>query len=225
MIPWELLDKAVVPGGGGELRLYRRGEEFSIRADGQELMNSRSHDSEEQLAELVSGKLGGRKSPRVLIGGLGMGYTLATALRELDGGARLDVAELVPAVVKWNRGPLAALAGKPLADRRVTVFEQDVARLLRKEKDAFDAIILDVDNGPAGLTRQENNWLYVRAGLQAIRGALKPRGIFALWSAAPDKTFARRLHQNDFEVEELFIRGRRGFKGGHHVVWLAIRPS
>ncbi|MCX7008035.1 MAG: hypothetical protein NTY53_12440 [Kiritimatiellaeota bacterium] len=226
MIRWELLGKAFVPGQEGELRLYRRGEEFSIRADGLELMNSRMHGSEDALADLVCARLTDRRAARLLIGGLGLGYTLATALRHLDKrAARVDVAELVPAVVEWNRGVLADLAGRPLADKRVTVHIMDVARLMRKEQQAFDAILLDVDNGPEGLTRQSNSWLYGHAGLHTAYAALRPRGILAIWSAGPNAHFARHLHLVGFTVEEFPVRGRDGHKGGHHLIWLATRPA
>ena len=225
MMRWELLDKAAVPGGNHELRLYRRGDEYSIRADGCELMNSRVHGSEEELAERVCVRMSGRIAPRVLIGGLGMGFTLAAALPRLNADARVDVVELVPAVVAWCRGPLAGLAGPALTDKRVTIHERDVRHLLRSHKNAFDAIILDVDNGPAGLTRKENDWFYGRSGLLAIRDALRPRGVFAVWSAGPDNAFVRRLKQTNYSVEEIPVRARRGYKGGHHILWLAIRTA
>jgi spermidine synthase len=225
MARWDLLDQAAVPGGGGELFLYRRGDEFSIRADGQELMNSRVHGSEEELAERVCVKMSGRLTPRILIGGLGMGFTLAAALPRLNADARVDVAELVPAVVAWCRGPLAHLTGPVLQDRRVTIHEVDIIRLLRGMPRAFDAIILDVDNGPAGLTRKENDWLYGRAGSRALCAALRPRGVLAVWSAGPDPAYRRRLQQTGFAVEELPVRARRGHKGGHHLIWLATAPA
>jgi spermidine synthase len=225
MRPWELLDTAAIPGGDADLRLYRRGDEFSIRTDGFELMNSRVHGSEEELAERVCIRMSGRISPRVLIGGLGMGFTLAAALPRLNADVRVEVVELVPAVVAWCRGPLAGLTGQALTDKRVTIHETDVRHLLRAQKNAFDAIILDVDNGPAGLTRQENDWLYGRAGLLAAREALRPRGVLAVWSAGPDHAFVRRLQQAGFSVEEIPVRARRGHKGGHHLIWLAVRPA
>jgi spermidine synthase len=223
MTPWELLGKAVLPGQGGELRLYRRGKEYSIRADRLELMNSRTHASEEALSELVCARLTDRREPCVLIGGLGLGYTLGAALRHLGEAAQVVVAELVPAVVEWNRGPLGELAGRPLSDKRVTVQLADVCRLLRKAKAEFDAIILDVDNGPEGLTQQQNNWLYGHAGLRATHAALRPRGLLAIWSAGPSPGFARWLHAAGFSAEEHFVRARPGYKGGHHTIWLATR--
>lgn len=223
MIPWELLDSAPVPGGGETLRLFRRGMEFSIRVEGCELMNSRAHGSEEALAELACARLADRPGPQVLIGGLGMGYTLAAALHHLGPLAQVLVAELVPAVVAWNRGPLAHLARHPLADPRVSVQETDVARILRKAPQAFDAIILDVDNGPDGLTRTGNNWLYTKAGLQSAHAALKPAGLLAIWSASPDRAFAERLRQTGFKVEEIQTRARGRQGGRRHTIWLAER--
>jgi spermidine synthase len=180
MIPWELLGSAQAPENGPELRLYRRGEEFSIRVNGSELMNSRVHGSEDALAELACARIAGCPHPTVLIGGLGMGYTTAAALRHLGPDGRVVVAELVPAVVEWNRGPLAALAGHPLQDIRVTVQEVDVARILKEERLAYDAILLDVDNGPEGLTSKCNDWLYSSAGLGAAYAALRPAGVLAV---------------------------------------------
>ena len=223
MIPWELLDSAPVPGGSETLRLYRRGKEFSIRVDGNELMNSRVHDSEESLAELTCVRLAHRPAPRVLIGGLGMGYTVAAALPRLTAQAQVVVAELVPAVVVWNRGVLAGLAGHPLEDRRVSVREIDVARILKTEKQAYDAIVLDVDNGPDGLTRSGNDWLYTREGLRAAHAALRPSGILAVWSASPEPAFSRLLRQSGFAVEEVTTRARGRKGGSRHLIWLAER--
>jgi spermidine synthase len=223
MVPWEFLDSSPVPGSKGELRLYKRGEEFSIRLDRGELMNSRRHGSEEALAELACARVADRSRPQVLIGGLGMGYTAAAALRRLGADARLMVAELVPAVVKWNRGPLADLAGRPLEDRRVTVREIDVARILREGQAIYDAILLDVDNGPQGLTRKGNDWLYSRAGLDAAFTALRFAGVLAVWSASPDRAFAQRLREAGFEVEEVQVRSRGPRKGTRQTIWLARR--
>ena len=223
MIPWELLGSAQVPGDSGELRLYRRGKEFSIRVNGSELMNSSAHGSEDALAELACAKIADRSRPRVLIGGLGMGYTLAAALRRLGPNARVVVAELVPELVVWNRGPLAALAGHPLEDTRVNVREVDVAQVLQAEQQAYDAILLDVDNGPEGLTRQGNDWLYSRPGLDAAFAALRPAGVLAVWSAGPNPSFSRRLRQAGFKVDEVRVRARGPRGGGHHTIWIAVR--
>jgi spermidine synthase len=225
MIPWELLGCAQVPGGGEELRLYKRGGEFSIRVNGRELMNSRAHGSEDALAELACEKISDRHHrPRVLIGGLGMGYTTAAALRRLGTGAQIVVAELVPAVVEWNRGPLADLAGHPLKDSRVTVREADVAQILKEELRAYDAILLDVDNGPEGLILKGNDWLYSPKGLNASYAALTCAGVLAIWSAGPDHAFTKRLRRAGFEVNEVSVRARSG-GGGRHTIWLAVRVS
>jgi len=225
MIPWEYLESAQVPGNGGELSLYRRGEEFSIRAGNRQLMNSRVHGSEEALAELACARVAGRPAPRVLIGGLGMGFTLAAVLRGLGAEGRVVVAELVPAVVAWNRGHLAALAGLPLQDARVTIQEVDVAQIFRATRQAYDAILLDVDNGPEALGRQENNWLYARPGLEAAHAALRPAGVLAVWSAAPNQVFAQRLRRVGFTVDEVHVPARSCGKGRRHTIWLAGRAG
>ena len=223
MIPWRQIDTAVVPGSDARLQLYRRGDEFSIRGDGFELMNSRLHGSEEILARLACQRIQDRAQSRVLIGGLGMGFTLAAALEELPADSRVAVAELVPAVVRWNRGLLAHLAGQPLADSRVTVREGDVAEILRTADAQYDAIILDVDNGPDGLTRSENDRLYNRNGLQAALSALRSGGVLAVWSSAPDTAFTDRLRRAGFQVAERIVAARGRRRGGRHVIWLAVR--
>ncbi|MFZ5774880.1 MAG: hypothetical protein ACOY3Z_05300 [Thermodesulfobacteriota bacterium] len=221
MIPWQLLDSAPVPDGGAPLTLYRRGEEFSIRVGGYELMNSRLHGSEDALAETTCDRLGARPAPLLLIGGLGMGYTTAAALRRLGSQARVVVAELVPAVIAWNHGVLGALAGHPLDDPRVSVREIDVASLLREEALAYDAILLDVDNGPEGLTRPGNDWLYSHAGLTAARAALASTGILAIWSASAAPAFSKQLRRAGFSVTELPCRARGRQGGSRHMIWLA----
>ena len=225
MIPWKLLDQAQTPGNGEELRLYQHDQDFSIKAGNYELMNSRIYGSEDALAKLGCQKIAKQPQPRVLIGGLGMGYTVRTALNELGTKAQVVVSELVPAVVKWNRGVLAHLAGNPLDDQRVTVREHDVAQLIKAANGEYDAILLDVDNGPNGLVRKDNDWLYSRDGLNAAFSALRPRGVLAVWSSGPDGAFARRLRQAGFEVDEVKVRARGGGgKGGaHHVIWTALR--
>lgn len=223
MIPWILLDSAQVPGDGGELRLYQRGDEFSIRIVGHgELMNSRVHGSEDALAEHTCARLVNNQHPRLLIGGLGMGFTLAAALRHVGDQAQVVVAELVPAVVAWNKGPLGEHTGYPLQDPRVTVREGDVAHCLRDKSQSYDAILLDVDNGPAGLTRRENDWLYGMNGLNAAYAALIPEGVLAVWSAGPDKSFLQRLRKVGFEVDEVRVRAH-GKKGARHFIWFARR--
>jgi spermidine synthase len=223
MVPWEFLDGAAAPGNEAELRLYKRGEEFSIRLDRCELMNSRVRGSEDALAELACARVADRPRAQVLIGGLGMGYTTAAALRRLRTDGRLVVAELVPAVVKWNRGALAHLAGWPLEDDRVTVREVDVAEILKVEQETYDAILLDVDNGPEGLTREGNDWLYSRAGLDAALKTLRPAGVLAVWSASSNRAFARRLCEAGFRVDEVRVRSRGRRKGARHTIWLAGR--
>lgn len=224
MKPWQLLDSAAVPGGG-EVRLYQRDDEFSIRADRLELMNSRQHGSEEALAELSCAKIAHRARPRVLVGGLGMGFTVAAALSRLGADSQIVVAELVPAVVKWNRGPLAHLAGRPLDDQRVTVREVDVAQILKAERKAFDAILLDVDNGPEALTRGKNNWLYSREGLATAHASLKPSSVLAVWSVAAHAAFGRRLAEAGFQVEESRVRARGPRHGSQHTIWIAQRGA
>jgi spermidine synthase len=223
MIPWVFLESAQVPGNGGELGLYRRGEEFSIRVGNRELMNSRVHGSEEALATMACARIADRIAPRILVGGLGMGYTLAAALRGLGSEGRVVVAELVPAVVAWNRGPLSALAGHPLRDGRVTVQEVDVAQILRAAHQAYDAILLDVDNGPEGLARRENDWLYARPGLEATHTALRPAGVLAVWSSAPHQVFTQRVRRVGFAVDEVHVPARSSGKGRRHTIWFAVR--
>jgi spermidine synthase len=222
MIPWEHLDTAPIPGEAGTLRLMRRGTEFSIQLDRTELMNSRLFGSEEALARLAAERVAGVAAPRVLIGGYGMGFTLRAALDHLPPKATITVAEIVPAVLEWARGPMAELTGGSLDDLRVTIRAADVAALIRERVNAYDAILLDVDNGPDGLTRAANDRLYDAAGLAAARAALRPRGVLAVWSAHPDAAFTRRLGQAGFTVEDVATRAR-GKRGARHVIWLAGR--
>ncbi len=224
MIPWILLDTAKLPDGSGELRLKRRGGEFSIMLGANELMNSRLSGSEEALARLACGRIAGRGQASVLIGGLGMGFTLRTALAALGGDAQIRVAELVPEVVAWARGPMAEIFGGCLDDPRAEIHRGDVGASIRAAPAAFDAILLDVDNGPEGLTHKANDRLYDAAGLAASRAALRPGGLLAVWSATPDAGFKRRLRHAGFAVEEVVARanGRRGAK---HVIWLAVKKD
>ena len=223
MTPWVLIDSTPVPGNGGELRLYQRGDEFSIKIEGRgELMNSRVHGSEDALAEHACARLVGCEQPRLLIGGLGMGFTLAAALRYAGNRAQMVVAELVPAVVKWNRELLGKYAGHPLEDPRVTVHEGDVANILRAGQQAYDAILLDVDNGPEGLTHKDNDWLYSVDGLNEAYMALRPQGVLAVWSAGPDKQFLQRLRKVGFSVDEVRVRAR-GSKGARYIIWFGRR--
>ena len=214
-----------MPDGGGELRLMQRGAEFSIMLGDIELMNSRLSGSEEALATMVCARLRNRQEPQVLIGGLGMGFTLRAALAGLGPGARVVVAELVPAVVAWARGPLAEVFGGSLADPRVGIHEGDVGNLIRSHQSTYDAILLDVDNGPEALTRDANNGLYDLAGLGAARAALRPGGILAVWSLGPDRHFTERLRRTGFGVDEVRVRASRARRGARHVIWIATRPG
>jgi spermidine synthase len=221
MNPWILLDQINVPGDGGIMKLYQRAHEFSISVKNEELMNSRMHGSEDALAELACKRVADREQPRVLIGGLGMGFTLGAALANLGANAEVVVAELVPAVVQWNRTHLAELAGHPLDDPRVTVRESDVRLVIKKGKDAYDAILRVVDNGPDGLTHEGNDRLYTHGGLAAAKAALKPGGILGVWSADPDKSFSKRLRGSGFKMEEVTVRARGKRGGRRHTIWLA----
>ena len=218
MIPWEHLDTAVVPGDGDELRLMRRGSEYSIMTGSTELMNSRLSGSEEALATLAHERLAGVAAPRVLIGGLGMGFTLRAALGVFGPRAKIVVAELVPAVIAWAKGPLAGLYGDSLADPRGEIREGDVAALIAEG--GWDAILLDVDNGPRGLSRPGNDGLYGPRGLAVARQALNPGGLLAVWSSVQDHGFSRRLKQAGFAVQEIGVRAHRG-RGARHVIWVA----
>ncbi|MCH8282222.1 MAG: spermidine synthase [Chloroflexi bacterium] len=224
MIPWKLLDTAQTPGHGAELCLYQRGTEFSIKAGDYELMNSHIYGSEDALANLACQKITKLTRARVLIGGLGMGYTVRSALNGLGAKAHVVVAELVPAVVQWNLGILAHLAGSPLDDDRVSIHETDVAQLIKIAKGDYDAILLDVDNGPQALVREANDWLYSLPGLKTAFAALRPKGVLAIWSSVAEPAFARRLRKTGFEVDEVGVRAREGRKGGaHHIVYIAMR--
>jgi spermidine synthase len=223
MLPWTLIGSARVPADGGEMRLYRRGSELAIRVGQYELMNSRVHESEDLLASLVAERLPDAANARVLIGGLGMGFTLAAMLRVAGRAGRIEVAELVPEVVEWNRGPLAEVAGRPLDDARVAVHVEDVARVIANARDAYDAILLDVDNGPAALTSKGNSRLYTAAGLRSASAALRAGGILAIWSAGPDAAFARRLAQSGLATEEVKVRRHRTDRRPSHVIWLCRR--
>jgi spermidine synthase len=222
MIPLEHLATAHAPDGE-ELRLMRRGDDFMIVLDRNELMNSRMSGSEEALATMTAERLLGRAAQRWLIGGYGMGFTLRAALGVLGPDARLTVAELVPEIIDWARGPMAALANGCLDDPRVHIVLDDVAELIARGRGAYDAILLDVDNGPDGLVRDANDRLYTPVGLAAARAALKPGGVLAVWSAAPDKAFAARLHRAGFEVDEVTVRARSNGKGPRHTIWFARR--
>ncbi len=223
MIPWVALGIASIPGGG-ELRLMRRGSEYSIMIGGNELMNNRLSGSEEALATVAAERIGTRKAARVLIGGLGMGFTLRAALASLAPDAAVTVAELVPGVVDWARGPMADVFGGVLSDRRVTIVVEDVAETIGRARDAYDAILLDVDNGPDGLTRSGNDRLYGPAGLAASLRALTPGGILGVWSQGADPAFTARLGRVGFQVEEMRVKAGRG-RGTKHVLWFATKAA
>jgi spermidine synthase len=223
MIPWVLLDTAKIPGDGDELRLKKRGAEFSIMLGSNELMNSRLSGSEEALAKLSCLRLRDRERPRILIGGLGMGFTLRAALAELGSEAQVTVAELLPAVVAWARGPMAEVFGDSLTDPRVSIVEGDVGRLIRSNRSAYDAILLDVDNGPEGLTRKDNDSLYDLPGLSSAQAALTPGGVLAVWSSAPNRAFTGRLRQVGFGVDEVGVRANGTRGGARHTIWVATK--
>ena len=220
MNPWEAIDTAPIPAGTGELRLMRRGADFSIFVGRDELMNSRLSGSEEALAVETCRRLGGPR-PRLLIGGLGMGFTLRAALAALPLDATVVVAELVPAVVAWARGPLASVFAGSLDDPRVGIVEDDVGIAMRAG--SWDAILLDVDNGPDGLVRAGNDALYDARGLAAARAALRPGGLLSVWSVERNAAFAARLRKAGFAVEELQARANAGKRGARHTVWVARR--
>lgn len=221
-----LLDTAEIPGGGA-LCLFEYGDDFVIKiqgGNGNQLMNTRMHGSEDALAEIPCKRIADRLQPRVLIGGLGMGFTLASALKHLGTDAEVQVAELVPGVIDWNRGPLGQKAGLPINDQRTRVLNRDVADILKSEPQGFDAIMLDVDNGPEGLTHKRNSWLYSAEGLGACAGALRAKGVLAVWSASVDHAFSLKLAKAGFKTEEVqvFAHGNRGTR---HTIWIAEKKA
>ena len=220
MKPRQLIATALVPGGR-ELRLFRREDDYTIALDSNELMNSRQSGSEEALAVMTCERLSERTAPHLLIGGYGMGFTVRAALAHLEPDARITLAELVPEIIDWARGPMAALTAGCLDDPRVHLITGDVAVAIGAAKRCYDAILLDVDNGPDGLTRAENDRIYSNNGLACAKAALKPGGVLAIWSAAPDVTFSRRLRTSGFQVEEVSVRARSNGKGSRHVIWFA----
>jgi spermidine synthase len=223
VIPWSLIDTAQVPGGDGELRLMRRGTEFSIMLGQNQLMNSRLSGSERALATIACDRIKSLEQPHLLIGGLGMGFTLRAALAVLGPGAQVVVAELMPAVLKWARGPMAEIFGDSLTDPRVSIRETDVAELIRSCPSPYDVILLDVDNGPDALAREANNALYDPRGLRAAHAALRPGGVLAVWSSGPDLKFAKRLRETGFEVEEIKVRANGSRGGARQIIWVATR--
>jgi spermidine synthase len=223
--PRELIGVAEVPGGP-PLRLVRHGGDFIIMLERNELMSSRMRGSEIALGTMTCARLGKLSAPRLLIGGYGMGFTLRAVLGAVDADAEIIVAELVPGIIEWARGPMAALAEGCLDDPRVTIRMGDVGAAIAEAaagpvNGRYDAILLDVDNGPDGLTRQENDGLYTARGLARARAALRPGGILAVWSAGTDPAFAKRLAQGGFAVDEVRVRARENGKGPQHVIWFA----
>jgi len=218
---WTQLGEAPIPDTDQSLFLYQGKDDFFIKiSGGHELMSTRKHGSEDALGKLPCRRLKHPESARVLIGGLGMGFTLAAVLAIVGPKAEVTVAELIPEVVDWNRGPLGERSGYPLNDPRTRVHVGDVAKLLRQSRACFDVIALDVDNGPEGLTKSANDWLYSMRGIVAAQKALTPTGILAYWSAGPDQAFHDRLRRCGFMVEEITVFAH-GKKGARHTIWLA----
>jgi spermidine synthase len=220
MHPWEELARATAPDGA-RLVLRRRGEEYLIVAGGLDLMSSRDEASSRALARLGCAPIDDPTQARVLVGGLGMGFTLAAALNAVGAEASVEVAELVPAVVDWNRGPLAALAGRPLEDARTELLLGDVRNPIEAARSKYDAILLDVDNGPEALAHDSNEAIYGAAGLALIARALRPGGVLAVWSFSDDKAFTRRLHAAGFEAQTHRVPGSRAGRGRYHVICTA----
>lgn len=220
----KLLDTALIPNNGGELRLFQRNDDYSIEVVGigGELMSTAIHGSEDSLAELALKRVKDPQNARVLVGGLGMGFTLAAALKHIGPKGQVVVAELVPEVVKWNQGPMGARAGDPMKDPRAVVIVSDVLELIRKERGAYDAILLDTDNGPVGLTQPGNNRLYSHRGLRSAYDALRPHGVLAVWSTDPDAPFTKRLGMAGFRINEEKVFAHRD-KGTKHHLWFATR--
>ena len=222
MKPRELIASAKVPGGA-ELRLVRHAGDHIIMAGNIELMSSRVGGSEEALASMTCERLRKTASPHILIGGYGMGFTLRAALAKLDAKARITVAELVPDIIDWARGPMADLTAGCLDDPRVRIVQGDVAAEIAASSKTYDAILLDVDNGPSGLSRAANDGLYAMKGLGLAKAALKPGGILAIWSATPDAAFTRRLQASGLRTEHVTVRARSNGKGPRHTIWFATR--
>jgi len=220
MITRELLGTAQVPGGE-ELRLFRHDRDFMIVLGHNELMSTRMNGSEIALAEQTCDRLAGRKRPHLLIGGYGMGFTLRAALARLGPDATLTVVELVPEIIEWARGPMSEVAAGCLDDPRVRLVMADVADAIAQGPGRYDAILLDVDNGPDGLVRIENDRIYSREGLRRAKAALRPGGVLAVWSAAKDPAFAARLRRGGFMVDEVSVRARSNGKGPQHTIWFA----
>ena len=216
-----MLGKAIIANKGGELTLSQRDQEFSIKLSGirGELMNSRVYNSEQELATLGCAHIAKTENAQVLVGGLGMGYTLAAALEATLPSTTVTVAELIPEVVKWNKGALGECAKRPLNNLRTKLYIGDIKALLVSQKPTYHAILLDVDNGPEGLTHTDNNWLYSLEGLRHIYQTLHPQGVLAIWSAGPDYLFSKCLQSAGYEVSSRIARARKG-KGSKHTIFL-----
>ena len=222
MTPWTLLGTANIPNSSEVLKLSQRDNVFSIHLKGVRgpLMNSRMYGSELALAELGCAHLSNTKNAKVLVGGMGMGYTLAAALKATAMSSQVVVAELVPEVIEWNKGPLGECAGRPLNDNRVQIHLGDVAELFKTKQAIYHAVLLDVDNGPEGFTHADNNNLYSINSLLAIRETLHPGGVLAIWSAWHDPKFTQQLKKADFKVDTKTVRAHNG-KGSRHTIYLA----
>jgi spermidine synthase len=223
---WTTIESTTVPASDTELTLWQCNDDFAIRLSGVpgDLMNSRRHHSEDALAEIACTRLSASENARILVGGLGMGFTLAAVLKTVGESAQVIVAELVPAVVEWNQGVLGRCAGRPLEDARTRVHLGDVAELLKQRANTFDAILLDVDNGPEPMTHSDNEWIYSLPGLQRIYEKLRPEGIVAIWSVKADQVFANRLRKIGFNVQLRTVRARPG-KGSRHTIFVAQKPG
>ncbi|PWQ97855.1 hypothetical protein [Leucothrix pacifica] len=224
MIPWTLLGEAAIPNDGGVLRLTQRGDEFSIHLKGArgELMNSRVRCSERALADLGCAHIKQLENASVLVGGLGMGFTLEAALLATKASTQVTVAELVPDVIEWNKGDLGECAGRPLDNSRTVVYQGDVSALFKRKKQAYHAVLLDVDNGPEGFTHADNDSLYSLGSLRAIRETLYPSGMLAIWSAWNDPKFSAQLKKAGYKVRTQMVRAHKG-KGSRHTIYLAAK--
>jgi len=219
----EILAQATVPGGGSVV-LARDGDAYTVTLDGLVLMSSAEHGSEQAMATVACAHLAGQSGARVAVGGLGLGYTLRAALDQLSADARVTVVEFLPALIDWNRDPLAHLAGRPLDDPRVTLEEGDFVAWIKAGPAPFDAILLDLDNGPEAFTTTSNAWLYSPDGLGALRSALRPNGVLVVWSAFESARFESRLRAAGFSPETMALRGRPGErKGSHHRLYIGRR--
>lgn len=224
MVFYRHLGSAVVPGGV-EIRLYQHDDDYSILLPDDELMSTRMRASEDTLAVQSLARVGHCTAPRLLIGGYGMGFTLRAALAAGGPGLHVTVAEIVPEIIAWARGPMAQVTAGCLDDPRVVIDLRDVADPIFEANARFDAILLDVDNGPDGVVRRDNDGLYSMRGLAAAWRALRPRGVLAVWSAKPDAGFTRRLKRSGFAVEIVRAKSREDGKGPRHLIWFARKPG